>query len=421
MPFNGARVGNRSGLVAVLDIGSSKTCCLIARLEPGHGPRIVGIGHQMSSGVRNGEFVDLDAVEATVRASVGIAEKMAQENITEVLAGLPGGRPRSRLVSFDLAISGRAVDDGDIKRLLDPRAWMRDNPEDREIVHRIPIGYNLDGSRGVSDPRGMHGQRLAVNMHLIAVRRAAVRDLETSIRRCHLSLSGLVVPAYASAFGCLTPDEAKLGATVIDMGGGTTSVAVMFDGELVHTDVIAVGGHHVTSDIARGISCSLASAERLKTLHGSAIANQSDERQMLNVPVVGEDGTETVQEIPRALAVGIVRPRIEEIFEMVRARLEQAGFDRVAGPLVVLTGGASQLTGVREMASMILNRQVRLGRPRPIEGLAEATSGPAFSTVAGLLRHANAAPDDGSELAARAHRAPAGRLGRIGQWIRDNF
>ncbi len=209
--------------------------------------------------------------------------------------------------------------------------------------------------------------------------------------------------------------------TVVDMGGGATTIAVFYDGHVVHADTIAIGGGHVTSDIARGLSTPLADAERMKTLYGSAIPSPEDEREVIDVPLVGEDKPAQPNHVPRSLLVGIIRPRLEETFELVRSRLEAKGLDRLAGRRLVLTGGASQLRGARELASLIMEKQVRLGRPLRLSGLAEATSGPAFATCAGLLRYAAERHGD-HDGARRTMTDPgSGRFGRIGHWLRESF
>ncbi|MBT6093874.1 MAG: cell division protein FtsA [Rhodospirillaceae bacterium] len=411
----------RNGLVAALDVGTTKVCCLIAKPGGDHGPRIVGIGHQISKGMRNGVIVDLDQAEASIRTTVEAAEQMAGENIHEVIVNLSGGRPKSRLVAYEVAIGGHEIGDGDIQRILDPANLAQEIPDERELLHRIPMGYGVDGNRGVADPRGMYGERMSVNMHVVSALRGPLRNLEAVIRRCHLDLEGVVVSPYAAALGCLSEEEKALGVTCIDMGGGTTSVAVFFDGELVHTDVLPIGGAHVTKDIARGLVTPLNHAERLKTLYGNAMASANDDRQLIQVPSVGEEETPEAHTVPRSVLVGIVKPRMEEIFELVRDRLKQGGFDQVAGRGLVLTGGASQLPGAREMADTVLNKQARFGRPLAMDGMAEASAGPTFAACAGLLQYGlgHRAEETGAEMPQSAE--PQGRFGRIGQWLRENF
>jgi cell division protein FtsA len=426
MGKNGTPKMVRNGLVAALDVGTTKACCLIARANVDRGlfsrteMKIIGIGHQVSGGMRSGTVVALDECEAAIRSTVEAAEQMAGENIRDVVVNLSGGQLKSRLIAYEISIAGHEIGDADLRRILDPVILRNGLPKGREIVHTIPVGYSIDGNKGVRDPRGMFGDRLGVNMHVISALSGPVRNLETSVMRCHLGVAQKVVSAYASALACLVDDETKLGVICIDMGGGATSLAVFFDGELVHTDSIPVGGVHVTNDIARGLSTPLAHAERMKTLFGSALASPSDDREVIKVPLVGEEMDGETSQVPRSMLVGIIRPRIEETLEMVRDRLNAAGFDKVAGR-VVITGGASQLTGVRELAAGILDKQVRMGRPQAIDGMAELTAGPAFATCAGLLHYAVSNKAEAPSAAYCPPEQASRGLGRFGQWIRENF
>src|ERR1700747_1625715 len=234
----------------------------------------------------------------------------------------------------------------------------------------------------------MLGQRLGVNMHVVTASSASVRNHSSAIVRSHLEVDALVVSPYAAGLSCLVEDEVALGVTVIDMGGGTTTIGVFFDGNLIHADYVPVGGGHVTNDIARGLSTPLIHAERMKTLYGSAIPSAADERETISVPQVGEEDDGQANNVPKSLLVGIISPRLEETFELVRNRLEASGYDKIAGRRVVLTGGGCQLPGARELAGLILDKQIRIGRPMRVAGLAEATGGPAFSTGIGLLHFA---------------------------------
>ena len=417
----------RNGLVAALDVGTTKVCCLIARLDQNAGPasedglKIIGIGHQVSKGLRSGAIVDLEETETSIRATVEAAEQMAGENIQGVVVNLSGGQPKSRLIAYEVSIAGHEIGDADLRRILDPSVLKDGLAKERELQHTIPVGYSVDGNRGVRDPRGMFGERLGVNMHIISALSGPVRNLETSVQRCHLDVHDKVVSSYASALSTLVEDETQLGVTCIDMGGGTTSMAVYFDGELVHTDIIPVGGVHVTNDIARGLSTPLDQAERMKTLYGSVLASSSDDREIIKAPLVGEGRGNEPNNIPRSLLISIIRPRLEETMEMVRDRLVEAGFDKVAGQRVVLTGGASHLTGVRELCAGILDKQVRMGRPQALEGMADAISGPAFATSVGLLHYA---VSNKAEAPSAAYCPPEQMnrgFGRIGQWLRENF
>jgi len=248
-----------------------------------------------------------------------------------------------------------------------------------------------------------------------------VRNLSTCIERCHLDPVGFVVSPYASGLAVLVEDEMDLGVTVIDMGGGTTTIAVFYEGNVIYTDMVPVGGNHVTSDIARGLSAPLAHAERLKTLYGHAMTSPVDEREMIDVPQVGEAPDEPARQVPRSILTAILQPRLEETMELVRSRLETSGFDKIAGRRVVLTGGACQVPGLGDLAALVLDKQVRIGKPVRACGLAEATAGPAYSTCAGLLGYAL------KSGAAEPHDLPAdeqpsaGLIGRVGSWLRQHF
>ncbi len=406
--------------MAGLDVGTTKTCCFIARAGDNGQPQVAGIGHQIARGVKGGAIVDMEAAEHAILATVHAAEQMAGETIRNVVVNVSGGYPASQTVGVEVAIAGHEVGDGDLRRALD-HGSAYDATADRRLIHSIPVGYTIDGSRGIRDPRGMYGERLGVDMHLITAAAGPLRNLQTCIERCHLDIQALVVSPYAAGLAALVEDEMELGVTVIDMGGGTTTIAVFFDGNVVYTDSLPIGGGHVTNDIARGLSTPLVHAERMKTLYGNCIASPADEREAISVPQVGEDDPAQSTTIPKSILVGIIQPRLEETFELVRARLEASGFDKIAGRRVVLTGGASQLSGARELAALVLDKQVRMGRPIRVGGLAEATGGPAFATATGLLHYALAADIEAPRPGRIAREEPNGLIGRIGHWIRENF
>jgi cell division protein FtsA len=409
----------RGGILAALDIGTGKVCCFVARAT-GDGPRIIGIGHQISRGVRNGVIVDLEAASASILAAIHAAEQMAGVTIDEVVVNLSGSFPPSRIVNVEVSVAGREIGDADMRRVLDQGYHLKGG-SDREVIHSIPVGFSIDGSRGIRDPRGMFGKKLGVNMHIVSAKPAALRNVSAAVGRCHLDIAGLVTSPYASGLAALVEDEIDLGVTIIDMGAGTTTIGVFFDRNLIFADSIPVGGGHVTNDIARGLSTPLIHAERMKTLYGSAIASPSDERETIAVPQVGEEEEGQANHVPKSLLVGIVSPRLEETFELVRNRLEASGYDKVAGRRVVLTGGACQLPGTRELAGLILDKQIRIGRPLRVAGLAEATGGPAFSTCVGLLHFAMSERAETARHTRSYGEPPAGFLGRVGLWLRENF
>lgn len=410
----------RNGMIAALDVGTSKVCCFIAHAEDDGALRIAGIGFHEARGLRAGAVVDMEAAEESILAAVQHAEQMADETIREVTLSFSAGAPQSRSVDVEIALNGNEIEASDLRRAL-VQGRPNGDAGDRRIIHTIPVGYTIDGSRGIRDPRGMFGERLGVTIHTITAHPGPLRNLTRCVSRCHLDVADCVVSAYASGLACLVEDERQLGVTLIDMGGGATSIAVFIDDDIVHVDVVPVGGNHITNDIARGLSTPVNFAERMKALYGGALASADDERDTIDVRLIGEGEDAGANPVPRAQLIRIIRPRVEEIFEMVRARLEASGFADKAGRRMVLTGGASQLQGLRELATRMFGKSVRLGRPRDIQGLAEATGGPAYSTCAGLLHYAQRRRNAPPEQAAGIHALAGGRLGRIGQWLHEHF
>ena len=376
----------RSGPFGVLDIGSTKIACLIGRAESDGRLRALGFGWQKSRGIKSGGIVDLDEAEKAIRAAVGAAEDMADMRLKSVYVNLSCGQPESRLFSVQWPVDGRAVTAEDVKRVV-REARTRAATEGRATIHALPLSFSTDETQGVLDPRGVFCDTLSAQLHVVDACNTALRTRSACLSRCELDIAALVSAPMAAGLSSLVGDERELGATVIDMGGGTTSMAVFSEGQVVHTAQIPLGGIHVTNDIARGFSTSVAHAERLKALYGNCQGSPDDERELLPVPQVGEDEHQ-IAKMPRSMLISVIRPRLEEIFEMVKEQLETAGLGNAAGSRVVLTGGASQLGGVRELSAQILERNVRLGRPGGMIGLPDSASAPNFATLVGLLAFA---------------------------------
>jgi cell division protein FtsA len=373
----------RSGPFGVLDIGTTKIVCLIGRTESDGSLRALGFGWQKGRGIRGGGIVDLEAAEKAIRVAVGQAEDMADTRLHSVTVNLTCGQPESRLFNVQWPVGGRAVEEQDVRRVVH-EARVRAAADGREVIHALPLTFSVDQTDGVTDPRGLFCEELTARLHIVDAVSTALRSLGACIARCDLDVGELVSAPMASGLATLVPDERELGATVIDMGGGTTGMAVFAEGQLLHTAQLSIGGQHVTNDLARMLSTPVAHAERLKTLYGNAQPCKDDEREMLPVPLVGEEEHQ-IAKIPRSMVVNVIRPRLEETFELVKERLDNSGLTRAAGTRVVLTGGACQLAGARDLAGRILNKQVRLGRPSALRGLPDSATGPAFATAAGLL------------------------------------
>jgi cell division protein FtsA len=408
----------RSGPFGVLDIGSTKIACLIGRAESDGRLRALGFGWQKGRGVKSGGIVDLEAAERAIRAAVGQAEDMADTRLKSVVVNLSCGQPESRLFNVQWPVDGRAVTAEDVKRVV-REARMRAASDGRETIHSLPLNFSTDETPGVTDPRGLFCETLTAQLHVVDAGNTALRSLAACLARCELDISALVSAPMASGLATLVGDERELGASVIDMGGGTTTLAVFAEGQLLHTAQLPVGGMHVTNDIARMLSTSVAHAERLKALYGNVQGSPDDERELLPVPQVGEDEHQ-IAKIPRSLLISVIRPRVEEIFEMVKDRLETSGLGRAGGNRVVLTGGASQLGGVRELAAQMLERHVRLGKPNAMTGLPDSATAPNFATLAGLLHFATGDGQTMHDIDFETERT-AGWFGRFVNSIKDRL
>ncbi|MGH7067563.1 MAG: cell division protein FtsA [Acetobacteraceae bacterium] len=408
----------RSGLFGVLDVGSTKITCLIGRAESDLALRVIGFGWQKGRGVRAGGVTDLADAEKAIRTAVGQAEDMADTSLRAVTANLSCGQPESRLFNVQWPVGGRPVADEDVQRVV-YEARARALADGRETIHALPLSFAVDETADVADPRGLCCETLTARLHIIDAATSALRNFGVCLSRADLEITEMVSAPFAAGLAVLVEDERLLGATVIDMGGGTTGMAVFGESQILHTATLPVGGIHVTNDLARLLSTPVAHAERLKTLYGSAEPSPDDEREMLPVPLVGEE-EHHIARVPRSMLVSIIRPRLEETFEMVKERLEASGLSRIAGTRVVLTGGAAQLSGVREMAARILGRQVRLGRPHGLRGLPESASGPAFATAAGLLSWAAGAGQTMHDLDL-TQRAARGFISRVIDFLRQRL
>ncbi len=418
----------KSELFSALDIGASKICCAIAKInnrsqnaqgsEGHHQLRIVGVGYQISKGIKAGNIVDLEALEDSILNAVHSAEQAASQNINSVYVNLPAGSTHSHNLKAEIYLSNNAVDETHLRRLL---SVNRDNSigADRQVIHVLPISYSLDSIEGIRDPRGMIGEKLSVNLHVVSAPISLIRNLTSCIGRCHLDVAGYVVAPYASGLAILVEDELELGVTVIDIGGGNTTLASFYEGNLVHISSIPVGGASITNDIARGLATPLAQAERLKTLYGTLIPSSSDDRENIMITQMGEmDKTQTHQ-IPKGMLTHIIRSRVEEIFELISSTMKNSAVDKVVYQRIVLTGGTSQLQGIRELAIQVLGRQVRLGYPHGLTGVGEIINSPLFSTTAGLLQYG--LQDYSGNQTIRLGSGKSQIWQRLNLWLKENF
>ena len=423
----------RSTIISVLDVGTSKVVCLIARLDPvaesdllrgrTHRAQIIGIGHQRARGLKAGAVVDLEAAELSIRQAVDAAERMARVEIRSVIVSMTGGRLGSRSFSAEVGLRGESVSNADLNRAF-AKASVDSMLPQRTVLHALETGFTLDGVRGIREPLGMLGRKLGVDMHVVTSDEYAVRNLMLAVERCHLEVEAVVAGPYASGLSVLVDDEAEMGVAVVDFGAGTTSVGVFAGGALVHTDAVAVGGNHITMDIARGFTTTLTHAERLKTLFGSTMASASDDRETIAVESVDDEDRNAVHHVPKSHLVRVIKPRVEEILEFVRDRLTSAGLGGVMNRRIVLTGGTAQLLGMPELARRIVSKQVRVGRPLGVQGLPDAMKGPAFAAPIGLLVYPQVAGQERFEPVESSHFLATGTDGyfsKMGRWLKESF
>lgn len=420
------RGSGRQSIIAGLDIGTTKIACVIAQVDesPADGTpnvNVIGFGHQVSRGINRGTVVDIQPAEEAIRAAVDAAERMAGVVVHKVWVNLSSATMESHQTAVDVPLAAMEISSQDLRRVMQ-KARSSVDLGHRVLIHAIPRGFSIDGSRGIRDPRGMFGENLGVNMHLVSAAPAPIRNLTVCIKRCHLEVAGLVAAPYASGLSTLVDDEKELGVTLIELGGGTTSVGIFSEGRLLHLDTLMVGANHVTNDLARGLSTTVEVAERLKTLYGSALPSPADDRDMVDVPQLGEDMEEGISEVPKAMLTAIIQPRLEETLEMARDALRQSGFEETAGRRIVLTGGGSQIPGVRELTARILDKPVRVARPGSHVPLPDTASGPAFATCAGLIMYGVKGPYEAPRVEARTQQAgSSGQLARLGRWLRANL
>lgn len=413
---------NRPTTIAALDVGSSKVSCVIAKVSRDKRINITGYGYNASKGIKNGVVTDINQATLSVCNAVEAAEQMANERIDRVIVNISGDRIKSIIKDATINLNkNHPVSESDLSKVTS-KGTNKINVDGSELIHCLKTNYRLDNGENVKDPRNIFGETLTVDILLGFVPDIVYKNLATVIENAHLEIAGRAFASYASGLACLVDDEKELGATIIDMGGGTTSIACFRHGYPVYFASLPVGGNNVTNDIAYGLTTSFSHAERLKTLYGCAFLSTQDSEETINVYPVGEEDDSCIKQIPKAELISIITPRIEEIFEMVNRKLAEAGLQDATSHRVVLTGGASQLAGVREIASMVLDKQVRLGRPKNILNLPDILHGPSFSTCIGMLLFAlNYSECKPGKLIKKSVRGGERSLGKIFSWLKQNF
>src|SRR4030042_1846966 len=371
-------------IIVAIDIGTTKICTLVGREEAPGQLRILGVGVEPSQGVRKGVVVDMVAASQAVVRSVEKAERTCGLEIDSALVSLAGSHVSSVNSRGVVGVAGRMIDEGDIARAIDA-AKAVNIPHNREIIHIIQRGYSIDGQEGIRKPLGMHGYRLEVETNIITASAASVENLRQCVGAAGVEVSQFVLNPLASAEVVLTETEREMGVVVCDMGGGTTDIAIYIGGDVWHTNVLAVGGDHITSDIAHGLRLPITQAEDIKIKHGHAVRDEVNPNESFDIKPFGEE--QSVQINQRELA-HVIEARVEEIFSLVLQEIKRSGYDGLFPAGMVLTGGSSALPGIRTLASQTLNVPVRIAQPENLIGMSDKLETPAFSTSIGLLKWA---------------------------------
>ena len=429
------RAAMQRGVIGILDIGTFKIAALVLRLDPSATPakgsgvgqlagqaafRVIGAGTTRSRGVRFGEVAAMSETERAVRTALQAAQKMAQTRVDHVIICASGGGVRSYGLAGEVALEDTTVAEDDIARVL-AACDLPDIGDGREVLHAQPVNFALDHRTGLLDPRGQTGQRLACDMHVLSVDTAAISDLIQCLPRSDVALAGIASAGYVAGQSARVEDEQEQGAACIDIGGGSTGVSIFIKKHMIYADGVRLGGDHVTGDISKGLQVDFATAERIKTFYGGVQATSMDDRDMIEIGGDSGDWEKDRRTVSRSELIGIMRPRVEEILEEVRARLDAAGFEHLPSQQIVLTGGASQTPGLDGLAARILGQQVRLGRPLRVQGLPQAATGPAFSASVGLCLFAAHPQDEWWDFELPTERYPARSFRRALRWFRDNW
>ena len=368
-------------IIVGIDVGTTKICTLVGRVEDDDNIRILGVGIGPSNGIRKGVITDIATATQSITHSIEKAEQTSGIEITNAVVSMAGAHVSSINSRGVVAISGDTVDEYDIIRALDAARAVA-IPHNREIIHIIQRGFILDGQDGISMPIGMHGYRLEVEAHIITASSSTIENLRQCVGESGVEVTQFVLNPLASADVCLTDNDRQMGVAICDIGGGTTDLALYVDGNVWHTMVLALGGNFITSDIAHGLRLPIAQAEQIKKEFGYANRSEVGIEEHFSIRPFGEDKPVDISRKDMAL---IIEARVEEIFNLIQQEIKRSGYDGLLPAGMVLTGGTSLLPGIRQVASNILGMPVRLAKPENLLGLVDNLSSPSYSTSVGLL------------------------------------
>ena len=375
-------MAKREELVVGLDIGTTKIAAIVGEVTD-DGINIIGVGTAPSTGLKKGVVVNIDATVQSIQRAIEEAEHMAGVEITQVFTGIAGAHIRSINSQGVWAVKDKEVREADVQAVLE-QAKAINIPQDREIIHVLPQEYTIDHQDGIKEPLGMSAVRLEAKVHLVTASTTSMQNILKCCHRCNLQVSEVVLEPIASAEAVLHDDEKELGVVLVDIGGGTTDIAVFSDGAIVHSSVLAVGGHQLTADIAYGMRSPHSEAERIKHRFGCASMAMVGEDEMMEVPSVGG---RPARQVKRQSLTAVIEPRVEEIFTLVKREIEKSGYEDKIGSGLVITGGSTLLDGMPELAEQVLGMPVRRGFPSGVGGLVDVVKTPMYATGVGLVLH----------------------------------
>ena len=411
-------MGRKDQIIVGLDIGTTKTRAVVAELREDGGADVIGVGTSLSRGLRKGVVINIEDTVASVRKAIEEAEVVSGIVINSVHVGIAGSHINSLSADGLVAIKSREVTRADIVRAVNAARSAAIIKSDHRVLHVLPREFIVDEQDGIRDPLGMSGSHLKVNVHIITGAVTSVQNLVKSVERAGLDVIGIILQPLASSEAVLSEDERELGVAMIDMGGGTTDLAIFAEGSVMHTAIIPVGGDHFTNDIAVGLKTARSEAERLKVQFGCAVSSLVKDDEIIDVPSMGNRPPRTLS---RKLLADIIEPRAEELFDLVAREIKRAGYEGVVTGGVVITGGTSLMEGMPDMAERILDLPARRGLPAGVGGVHEHVGNPMYSTSVGLIIHALHQQDD---LAMHGYRKGR-RLWRVVEhmksWAREFF
>ncbi len=414
--------GKRKSYMTVLDIGTSKVCCLVLKMNADHKPEVIGMGYAPSKGIKNGVIVDLDKATDCIRTVLEQAEHQCERSIDKVIVNISSNQMRSIQYYEEMEIAdGRQITASDVKRLVDGSV-AKHIEAGEEVLHSFPLSYVVNAEQGV-EPRGMYGPTLGVHMHVVFLPESCSRNLVAVLDRCHVGIDMKVATPYASALAIISEEEKDIGATVIDLGAGITGYATFLGGCLVNLGLVHAGGNAMTRDVAQGLGCSLAVAERLKTLNGSAFLSPRDDLERLIVPILADDDGANIQ-IPRSDLISILIPRLEDILEKTSAGIDENPMFQAATRRLILAGGGAGLQGIKEKTADMLGAAVRLGKPSVLKGLPSQFDSYTFSTCIGLVKYAMIRQENiltAWNASDRQKGQKNSRVRKVIQWLSQNF